>query len=92
VRIDLREHQLELGARESPLERAGDLPVAAAEGEQALGELVQGAEVIRGKRLALDDREVELDLVEPRGVDGEVDQAQVLVGALEPLDRRPPRV
>ena len=43
--INALEHPLEIGARERPLERASDLAVAAAEGEQALGELLQGGEV-----------------------------------------------
>jgi hypothetical protein len=63
------------------------LGIAGLEGEQPLGELLQGAEIVGGERLALHDREVELDLVEPGGVDRQVDQAQVLVGALQPVDR-----
>jgi hypothetical protein len=45
--VDPLEHPLEVGAGERPLERVGDLAVAAAEGEQALCELLQGAEVVR---------------------------------------------
>src|SRR5215216_3483861 len=73
--VDTVEHPLEVGARECPLERTGDPPIALAEGEQPLAELVQRAEVVRGERLALHDREVQLDLVQPRGVDRQVDQA-----------------
>jgi hypothetical protein len=36
-----------------------------AEGQQPRGELIKRAEVVRGQRLALDDREQQLDLVEP---------------------------
>jgi len=57
-----------------------------AEAKQALGERVERVEVIECERFALDDREVALDLVEPGGVDRQVDQAQVVVGALERLD------
>ena len=56
-------------AGEGPLERAGDLPVVLAEGEDPLGERVEGWEVVRGQGFALEDREVQLDLVQPRGVD-----------------------
>ena len=35
----------------------------------------------------MDDREVELDLVDPGGVDGEVDQAGVRPGLLDPPNR-----
>jgi len=35
----------------------------------------------------LDDREVDLDLVEPAGVDGQVDEDEILVVALEAVDR-----
>jgi len=55
--------------------------------EQPFGERVEGVEVVGCERFALHDREVELDLVEPGGVDRQVDQAQVLVGALETVDR-----
>jgi hypothetical protein len=37
----------------------------------------------------LEDLEVDLDLVEPGGVVGQVDQPQVLPLALKPLDRGP---
>ena len=74
-------------AGEGPLERPGDLAVVVAEGEQPLGERVERVEVVRGKRFALDDREVQLDLVEPGGVDRQVDQPGVRPGLLHPLDR-----
>jgi hypothetical protein len=51
------------------------------------GERVEIGEVVGGQRLALQDRERDLDLVQPRGVDRQVDQARVLVGVLEPGDR-----
>jgi hypothetical protein len=41
------------------------------EGEDLGGELVQVLEVVGGEQLAVDDREVDLDLVQPGG-DGEV--------------------
>jgi len=57
-----------------------------AEAQQPIGELIKRVEAVGAERLALDDREVELDLVEPGGVDREVDERQVLPGGLEPLE------
>jgi hypothetical protein len=68
VALDLGEQPVEV-AGEGPVEGSCDLSVVLAEAEQSLGERVEGVEVVRGQRLALDDREVELDLVEPGGVD-----------------------
>jgi hypothetical protein len=59
-----------------------------AEAQEPVGEFAAGSELVGRQRFALDDREVELDLVEPGGVDGQVDEPQVLPGALEPPDRR----
>jgi hypothetical protein len=82
-----REQRVEVGARERPLERAGEGSVVLAEGQQPLGEFGERAEVVGSQRLALDDREEQLDLIEPGGVDGQVDQAGVGPSRLHPLDR-----
>jgi hypothetical protein len=66
---------------------AADLSVVVAEAEQPLGEGVERFEVVWGQRLTLDDREVELDLVEPGSLDRQVDQPRVLPLLLDPLDR-----
>jgi hypothetical protein len=52
-----------------------------------VGECVEVGEVVGGQRLALRDREVDLDLVQPEGVDRQMDHARVRVGVLEPVDR-----
>jgi hypothetical protein len=57
-----------------PLEGAGDLAVMLAEGQDRFGGRVERCEAVRGERLALEDREVQLDLVQPEGVHGQVDQ------------------
>jgi len=54
---------VEVGTGELPLERRGDLFVAAAEREQLLLEGVEVGEVVGGQDLALDDGEVDLGLV-----------------------------
>jgi hypothetical protein len=81
------QQRVELGARESPVERLGDLAVVILERRDPGGERVEVGEVVRGQRLALQDREVDLDLIQPRGVDRQMDQAGVGIGVLEPVDR-----
>jgi hypothetical protein len=56
---------VELLAGEVPCEGFGDLVVERFEAGEALLELVKVIEVVRGQDLALHDREVNLDLVEP---------------------------
>jgi hypothetical protein len=50
------------------------------------------ARSFRGQRFALHDREVQLDLVQPRGVHREMNQPGVRPAVLHPLDRRLARV
>jgi len=61
---DARQDAVEVVAGEGPFEWAGDLAVVLAEGQQPGGELVQRSEVVGRQRLALQDREVQLGLVE----------------------------
>jgi len=56
--------------REFPLERFRDRLVMPLEGEEALLDRFQGREVVGCQNFPLKDREVDLDLVEPAGVDG----------------------
>jgi hypothetical protein len=77
VVLDAGEQVVEVGAGELPVERrAGGLPVVL-EGDDAVGDGVEVVEVVGGQDLALDDREVDLDLVEPRCVDGQVHELAV---------------
>ena len=84
---DLRQHVVELVAGERPLQRPRDVAVVLAEVHQATSEFLQRAEVVGCQRLALDDREEQLGLVEPGGVDGQVDQLGVDVCLVHPRDR-----
>jgi hypothetical protein len=77
---------VEVGAGELPLERGGDLLVAAAELEQGALKGVEVGEVVGGDDLALHDGEVDFGLVEPAGVDWGVDEGQVRPGALEAVE------
>jgi len=54
--------------------------------QAALLDLGQVGEIVGDEHLALHDREVDLDLVEPGGVHRQVDQPQIGVGALQPFD------
>ena len=55
-------------ASEGPLKRLRGLLVSHLEGEQPILEFAQRCEVVRRDHLALDDREIDLDLVQPAGV------------------------
>jgi hypothetical protein len=68
-------------------ERLRDLLVVSSEVEEALFDGSEVGEVVGLQHLALDDREVDLDLVEPAGVDRQVDEDEILVVALESVDR-----
>src|SRR5713226_2390232 len=61
-------------AGEGPLERGRRPLVVVLEAEQTVLDLGQRGEVVGRQHLALDDGEVDLDLVEPAGVDRSVDE------------------
>src|SRR6266545_5391269 len=89
--VESPEQVVQVGGGEAPVERHRGLLVAVLEAEQPLGHLAKVGEVVGGQDLALHDREVDLDLVQPRGVDRQVDQREVLPSALQPVDRAWPR-
>ena len=60
---------------ELPLERLSQALVMTFELLQAPGESRQGGKVIGSKNLALDDGEIDFDLIEPTGVDRGMNQA-----------------
>src|SRR6266540_3547577 len=71
---------------EAPGEGTRDGFVVALEGEQALFQLCGAREVVGGEHLPLHDGEVDLDLIEPAGVDRAVDRNDGGVGGLQALD------
>jgi len=73
-------------AGELPPEGHSVLLVAAFEREEALLDLIQAREVVGGERLALDEREVDLHLVQPRGVDGYVHKVEVRPSGRQSFD------
>ena len=72
--VEASEEFVQVGAGEGPLKRTGGLLVVVLEGQQALLEFGEGGKVIGGEDLRLDDGEIDLNLVEPTGVDRGVDQ------------------
>src|SRR5450756_2601349 len=76
----------QIGSGELPLERPGEVLVAVLEGEDPGSELLERGGVGRGEDLALEDAEVDLDLVEPARVDWQVDRDQPWIGRLKTLD------
>ena len=58
------------------------------EAKQTVLDISERGEVVWGQRFALDDREVDLDLVEPTGVDRAVDQHEIWESRLKASDGR----
>jgi hypothetical protein len=72
---------------EGPVKRLGDLVVMALERVEAIDDRLEPVEVVGREDLALDDREHDLDLVQPRRVGRQVHEDQVRPLALEAVDR-----
>ena len=68
---------MKIASRKGPLERFGGPLVAGLEGHHVPLQIGLALEVARGEQLALNDREVDLDLVEPTGVNRRMDQNDV---------------
>ena len=68
---------MQVTAREGPLEWSGGPLVASLEGHHVPLQIGKALEVARGKQLALNDREVDLDLIEPTGVNRRMNQKKV---------------
>ena len=83
-----RDQGIEIGAGELPLERMSNALEVALEVRQSFGDCHQAREVVGGQHLALDDREVDFDLVEPTCMDRSVDRNQCRVGLREAAYRR----
>ena len=84
--VDALQELVQVGAGEPPVEGFGDGVVAGFERGEAVADLAQVGEVVRADDLALDDGEVDLSLVRPGGVDGQVDQVGVRPGRLHPCN------
>ena len=82
---DLRD--LEWAAVVGPAEWCRTSVVVLDEGDDTVGELVDGVELAAAQQSAFEDREEQLDLVEPRGVGGREVQMDVPVLVEELLDQ-----
>ncbi len=68
---------------EFPLEGLGDRFVVALEFQKSFGSGVEAGEIIGGQDLALNDGKVDLDLIEPTGMNGSMDEHQARKAALK---------
>ena len=76
---------MQIFAGEGPPEGGGTTFVVGLESQQPLFELGQRTEVVGGENFSLNDRQVDLDLVEPTGMDRGVDQNGVGPLGAEPV-------
>ena len=74
VGVDSSEEIREVVAGELPLKRSGGGLVAILEGKESPSSVVEIGEVVGSEELALENREVDLDLVQPGGVYGQMDE------------------
>lgn len=76
----------EVLACECPMERRSGLLVVGLKAKQAILNFGERGEIVGGEHLALDDREVDLDLVEPAGMNWGVHRHDGRPGFLQPRD------
>ena len=69
-----------------PLKRLSNGGVMLLKAQKPFFEGLQGKEVVRGKNFALDNGEIDLDLVQPTRMDGSVDGDDSRIFALKPAD------
>src|SRR6266516_4239557 len=86
VGVDAVKQVVEVGAGEVPAERPGDGVVAGFERGEAVADLAEVGEVVGCEGVALEDGEVDLGLVQPGCVGGQVDQVRVRPGFAHPGD------
>ena len=86
----LREQDGQVSAREFPREGLGRRFPVVLKIEQTFGESFQPGEIVRRKDLPLDNREVDLDLVEPTGVYRSMDEREAPELLLQAGDRSRP--
>ena len=72
---------------EFPLEGLGDLFIVFLKAENPFRESNKGREVIRREYFSLEDGEIDFDLVQPTGVDGEMNNNNLRPSALKSIDR-----
>ena len=90
--VGTAEQLSQIATGEAPFEGLRDLLIMLLKSENSLGSRVEGREIIRGERFALEDREVDLDLVEPARMDGQMDQDEIGPLCAQPGFCAPPPV
>src|SRR5271169_5576413 len=81
--LEAFEEGIKIRTGECPLERRGDLLVVILEAKESVFDLRERGEAVRAQRFALDDGEIDLDLVEPAGVNGTMNGNHVGEGRLQ---------
>jgi hypothetical protein len=84
--VDPLEHRREIASGEPPVERGCGLVVAILETAEPVSQSVEVGEIGWLDDLALDDREHDLDLVEPRGVDRQMHEPGCRPRLVHPID------
>ena len=75
--LELGQEYVQVTSRKCPFERFGGPLVAGLEGHHVPLQIGPALKVARGEQFALNDREVDLDLVEPTGVNRRMNQNDV---------------
>jgi len=83
---------IEISARELPLEGLGDPLIVSLETKDTGSDGVLGREVGRSERFALENGEVDLDLIQPTGVCRQMHEGEVVELALEAVHGAPASV
>ena len=83
--VQLLQECLQSGAIEFPGKRAGLTIAELLVQKQPLLHFPQAREVIRGQDLSLNDRKVDLHLIQPTGMDWGMDEDCLAVGLAQPL-------
>ena len=65
---------MQIAACEGPFERRRRPLIVELKGEETLFEIGQGREIVWGEDLSLNDREVDLNLIEPTGMGRSMDE------------------
>jgi len=84
--VELGQEPVQIAAGESPLERGSRLLVMTLESPEALFELRQRGEVVWREDFPLHDGEIDLNLIEPAGVNRCVDKDGVGPLRLQPIN------
>lgn len=92
MRSEFGDEHVKIATREGPFERLRGSLIAVLESHQAPPERTEVREIARCDQLTLDDGEVDLDLVQPAGVDRRMNQNDIRPFGSEAIRRLRPTV